>query len=275
MDRKAESGISNGLLTKVFYSLSKTGRFGTNIGLKPEESYRLGDSYQWILRTATLGIYTPIWDKSVKNKCAVKTIVGTPIDDMLYKQDFNAVGNFSHRHFARQEVERGFTEAFKEGSIKKKLIDNEIRYVINERLKKFVFSDCWNVLYIVTRSLIENVLVLKKISKNDPAYKTFKNWLVYLNEEKFALKIIEECTNKRKQQYSKPKYKQKLFKDTIVILASIADWKKQAIAIYEASNDKETTAKFENLKKSLLYYTCPEYILDAVKNILISFSGKY
>ena len=98
---------------------------------------------------------------------------------------------------------------------------------------------------------------------------------IYLNEEKCALKIIKDCNYKRKQQYSKPKYKQKLLKDTIGILDRIADWKEQAIAIYEASNDKETAAKFENLKKSLLYYTCPEYILDAVKNILISMSGKY
>ena len=89
----------------------------------------------------------------LKTNVKLKLFRGTSIDEMLDKQDFNAVGNFIHRHFARQEVERGFIEAFKEGSIKKKLIDNEIRYVINERLKKFVFS-CWNVLYMVTRSLI-------------------------------------------------------------------------------------------------------------------------
>ena len=46
---KEEDNSSNKTLKKVDYSLSETGKFGASIGLKPEESYRLDDIYQWIL----------------------------------------------------------------------------------------------------------------------------------------------------------------------------------------------------------------------------------
>ena len=39
--------------------------------------------------------------------------------------------------------------------------------------------------------------------------------------------------------------------------------RRQMIDIYEKNNDKETSAKFNNLKESLFYYTYPEYVINA------------
>ncbi len=139
------------------------------------------------------------------------------------------------------------------------------------RLKDFAFS-CWNVLYDVTRSLIENILVLKRISKNDPVYKNFIKWLAYLHGERFASMLVKECNDRKKQLYAKPKDKQELLQDIRARLAKVPDWKHQIIAIYERNNDKETAAKFNDLKKSVMYYTCPEYVLESAKNILITMS---
>jgi hypothetical protein len=123
--------------------------------------------------------------------------------------------------------------------------------------------------------LIVNIFTLKRTSKNNPEYKNLRNWLTYLHGEKYSKTIIKECGNKRKQLYSKPKEKQNLFKDTIAVLSRVSSLKDQAIAIYERNNNSETSAKFENLKKSLIYYTYPDYILEAIKSILISISVKY
>lgn len=264
---------SVGKLKKVFYCLSEDGKFGTRIGLKPQDIYRLKDVYQWILRTATLGIYTPIWDKDVKNKCTGKIIVGTSIDDILNLQDYLMVGNFSHRNFTRQEVERGFTEALSEESIEKKLIDNEIRYVINGQLKEFV-SSCWNALYRVTSLLVEHTLILRKMPKEDPNYKNLKKWLVALHGEKSTSKIIADCNDKRRQ-YAKPKDKLTLLEDIESKLDKVPKWREQVLGMYKNNTNNETALKFENLKKSLMHYTYPDYIMDAVKNVLMTVSEKY
>ena len=258
-----------GKLNKVFYFLTENGKFGYNIGLKPKEGYRLKDAYQWVLRTATLGIHTPVWDKNIKYKFTGKIILGTSVEDLLHKQDYLVMGNFAHRRFHIQELERGFAEAIEEGAIEKKLIENKIRYVINDRLKKFVFG-CWNTLYIGTRYLIEETLMLKRFSKKDPhyvSYEKFKEWLIYLHGERFTKELIIACNDSRKK-LNKPKDKQILFDDIKATLANVIKSKIQIIDRFERENNKETSVKFENIKASLMYYTCPDYVMDSIVNVL-------
>lgn len=229
---KIEDKLSNKTLKPSFYSLSKNGKFGASIGLKPEESYRLEDVYHWILRTATFGFYVQVWLNKEKNISTGKIIEGTSIDDVLYKQDYLLMGNFSHRRFIRQEVERAFNAAVKEESIKKTIKDNEVRYVIDERLKEFVYS-CWSALYNIIRKLIENILILKKILKNTTIYKNLKKWLTDLHVDRLGIKLIAECHDIRNKKFPNLQDKRKLYEETKNLLAIIKKWKAQAVDIYE------------------------------------------
>jgi len=273
IDQK-EDTLSKKTLKEVYYSLSETGKFGYHIGLKPDERYRLSDAYQTVLRTATLDIlsmqrYT---NKGGHPQIKIKVIKGTSKDDILYKRDHVASGNFDHRNFKEEEIERVFTEALNEASIQKRLINNEIRYVINDVLEEFI-TKCWRTLYAYIFLIIQNIIKLKRFSSNDPAYKKIHEWLIYMHEEEYILALIEYRKDER-NKYRKSKDKQKLLKDTKSALANVIEERDKIMTVYIIDNNSETATKYKNLMKSVLHYTYPEYIIDAIKNILIDLSIK-
>ena len=66
---------------------------------------------------------------------------------------------FRIKKFLTADIERAYAEALKEGVIEE-IINNEIRYRTNYRLKRFV-NECWFSLQYKTENLVRNADILE------------------------------------------------------------------------------------------------------------------
>ncbi len=194
---------------------------------------------------------------------------GTSIDDIYYKKEQLILHIFNHRKFVKEEIEKAITEALEKKIIIKSLVDNEIRYVIDDSLREFV-SFCWEQVFMATRSIVRDAFVLKRLSKNSPEYKKFYDWLTRFEEEKDVKFILNEYRNFKRKDY----VKQKFIQEVKWKLNNIEELKKRATAIYEKNVNKKDSVNYGNLNELLLHYTCPQYVINSVKCIVEDISKK-
>ena len=83
----------------------------------------------------------------------------------------------------------------------------------------------------------------------------------------YALNFFRDCQIKRRN-YSKKADKKKLEENINAQLESHSKLREQIMAIYKKNNNKKTALKFKNVKESVLYYTSPPYVIEAVNRIL-------
>ena len=67
---------------------------------------------------------------------------------------------FRIKKFLTADIERAYAEALKEGVIEEEIINDEIRYRTNYRLKRFV-NECWFSLQYKTENLVRNADILE------------------------------------------------------------------------------------------------------------------
>jgi len=103
--------------------------------------------------------------------------------------------------------------------------------------------------------------------------KKLYEWTVKVTDEKYASNFFKECHINRKK-YTKEKEKQKLQEHIKAQIENLSKLKEEIIARYEKNIDKETAAKFKNVKESIVFYTSPSYIIESVNNILMGTTTK-
>jgi hypothetical protein len=253
-----------GGLKKVFYSLSEYAKFGFSIAMNPKDSYKLRVAYQMILRSTASSIFEWVWDTAFK-KDGVSETMEESMPVIYLMKERRILDKFKPRKFLLSEIERAFTEAFKDGVIEKKPVNNEIKCVINNRLKRFI-NDCWEMLYFKTEDIVKNVIIWKKIPKNNSAYEKIHGWLVDLHGDEYASNFFRNCQIERKN-YTKKADKKKLEEIIKEQLDNHSKLKERIIARYEKDIDNEATAKFKDIKESVLHYTSPSYVIEAVDSI--------
>lgn len=266
----AKNTVTGKGLPKVYYSLSEQARFCTINDILPSESFMLKDLYQMILRTAATGIYSVIWDSEVGISRLSRTI-GTTVEDIYLKRDDILLANFKHRNYLRKEVEYVFDYTIKKDIIRKEMINNEIRYIINPLLKEFV-NTAWKTLYFSTLQLVRSTFILNGFKK-DPNNKFLYNWLKSLNSKDHVENILNECRQERRK-YSKQEFNEtfRFVKDRLLDIARLKD---NLVASHEKNTGETNPIDLIKTKESVLYHVCPDFILESVKNVIESKSKKY
>jgi hypothetical protein len=249
-------------LSKVFYSLSEYARFAASLGSSPNEYYLIGDLYQMILRAAALGIHSWTWDKEFGINRLTRT-EGTTIDDIYLKKDALLFANFNHRSFIIQEIEPTLEDALKKNIVRKKLINHEVRYVINPVLKDYVATAWWK-LYPNTLNLVKHVFILKGFSKKDPMIKEIYQWLFRTNDEVHVNNLIQKWREEKRMSKDE---RIKRIDNIQKFLDIVITIKNKLLFEFENKTDKESL-EFDKVRKSVLSYACPDYLVAVVRDII-------
>ncbi len=265
----SKNSVTGKGLPKVYYSLTDLARFCGFNGILPSESYMLSDLYQMILRTAATGIYQTVWDQQMKINRLSRTL-GTSVEDIYLRKDVMRMANFTHQKYLRKEVEYVFDDMIKRDIIRRELINNEIRYIINPLLKEFI-ETAWEYLYFRTLRLAWYTFILNGLKK-DLNYKNLYKWLISLNSKDYVENILIEC-RKEKGKYNKKKFNQTLLfvKKRLI---DVEQTKGDLIASYEKDIEKVSPQDLIKTKKSVLFYVCPDFLIESVKNVVKLKSNK-
>jgi hypothetical protein len=253
-------------ISKVFYSLSEEARFAIDIGIDPHEDFHLEDVFHVVVSSAAIGWNYYEWDKNLR-KCNIVNIEGTSVEDIKKRRYHIDVTIGKFPRFSKLEIQRAIEIALIKGIIKKKVIGNDVKYVIVENLSEFVCF-CWRSLFRSTIKLVQDMFLIKRLSNKSEEYKVIFSWLSrFYSTESIKDRIITYNANRR--TFSKEEHKEnlKVVKDQ---LDEIVRLKKEAFIIYDKSIGNTNIEKFNNLKKSTIRYVCPKDVLDAVKKIVNS-----
>ncbi|MDR4491933.1 MAG: hypothetical protein R2685_13705 [Candidatus Nitrosocosmicus sp.] len=256
-------------LPKVLYSLSQEARFVTDIGISANQDFQLEDAFHLVVSSATIG-----WDyvrRDEKSKRAkIITIEGTTVIEMLNRRDhYNITLHKYPRYpgFTEPEIQRAIDIALEKGIIQKKIIDDDIKYIIIDNLREFI-SLCWRSLFVKTRTLVRNMFVLKRLLKKSNEYQIFISWLSKFQDDDQIRDFLINCNDSRKR-YTKAE-RQELLQTIKKQLAEVNEQKSKAIAIYENIRHQKDLQKISNLKEAVFRYTCPENILNSINTIIDS-----
>lgn len=253
-------------LSKVFYSLSQEATFAFEIGLNPDEDFKLEDAFHLVLSSAAIGWDYIVWDEDLE-KVKVVNIEGTFAPDIIFRQDHHNTTISKYKRFTKLEIQRAIEIVLEKKMIQKKIIDNVIKYIVVENLRDFI-SFCWKTLFWHTWVLVQNVIVLKRILKRSEEYQIFFSWFSKFHDSKRANDILVRCSQRRTTQTKEGRlYLLKIVKEQ---LEKVSLLKKEAYDIYEKNVDSEDIKNFAYLKEAVIRYTCPENVMAAVNSIITS-----
>lgn len=265
---KEDRNIIKGLPV-VLYSLSQEARFATDIGINADEDFQLEDAFHLVISSATIGWDYVRRDEELK-RAKIVNIEGTTLIEMLRRRDhYNiTLHKYPRYHgFTEPEIQRAIDIALEKGLIQKKIIDDDIKYIIVDDLREFI-SFCWRTLFVKTRTLVRNMFVLKRLLKKSKEYQIFVSWLSKFQDKDQINDFLIKC-NYDRRGYSR-KEKQELLQIVKKQLEEINRLKLEAITIYEDIRPKKDLEKFSNLREAVIRYTCPENVLDSVTTIINS-----
>lgn len=253
-------------IPKVFYSLSEDARFAIDIGIGPHEDFHLEDAFHAVVSSAAIGWDYYEWDEKLRMGNIVN-IEGTSIEDIKNRRHhlYTTIGKFPR--FSKLEIQRAIEIALIKEIIQKKVIGNDVKYVIVENLSKFV-RFCWRSLFRSTMELVQHMFLIKRLSNKSEEYKVIFSWLSrFYSTKSIKDRIITHNANRRTFYKEEHKENLKVVKDQLDEVVSL---KKEAFIIYEKSIGSTNIRKFKDLKEAVIRYVCPEDVLDAVRKIVSS-----
>lgn len=260
-DKELKPGFRG--LSKVYYSLTEDAKFAWDIAIPPHEWYLLKDLYQMMLRTAAMGINTLVWDEELGMDKLSRT-TGTTMDDIYFKKDGLLFANYNHRRFTREEIKHVFEEAIERKIIRKEIVNNEIRYVIDPILKDFVKAS-WDTLYMNTLHLVSFTYMLNRFSKKDPNNKKIYEWLLSTNDKVHVDNVLFIKWSEDRSEFESNNKKR--LERVEQIYNKVSKMKNELKGEIERELDKESL-EFNKAVRSVLYYVCPDYLLKAINEIV-------